>query len=246
MRANCICLVSAAAGLMATSAVRAAGHLDVDDPYTLSPGECQVETWAGRASSDRAKLWHVGPACQLGPVQIGLNIDGANLPGERSVEVGPSVKWNFYGDSDSLFAAGVSAALTFDAREGGRQGGQLLLPVAWHPTQTFWLYGNIGSDWATGTGARTGRGGLGLEWHFVPDKLALLAERNRAGGEWTTRAGFRYFVTPALNLDLTASRVDGARYTGFILGLRYGFGANPAAPTASGPARTSGIAFAER
>ena len=239
-----LCASMAAPLLLLSANAFAAGHMDVDDPFTMAPGECQFETWAGRASGDRDKLWHLGPACQVGPVQLGLNVDGAHVPGERALEVGVSMKWNFLGGSESVWSAGLSGAVTFDAMHGGRQGGQLLLPVAWHPHERLWVYGNIGSDWSTGSGVRTERGGLGIEWALMPERLSFVAERNKAGDEWTSRAGLRYHVSPQLNIDATVSRVDGTHNTGFVIGLHYGFGGSPAlAPTALSP---RGASFAQR
>ena len=211
--------------LLAGGDAWAGGHLDVDDSGTLDPGQCQYEAWFGRTGVEPVRVWHLGPACRIGPFEVGLNIDRLAVGDNRDWVLGPQLKWLFWGDANSVWSAAVSATASFEVRHRhGRPGGQLLLPVTWHPDRSLWVHGNIGVDWALGNGAHTPRGGVGVEWAFH-EKLSLIAERYKSFDAWTTRAGLRYSITPLITIDLTASRTrDGQQdVRGFVLGINHEF-----------------------
>lgn len=218
----------AAAALLATSA-QAGGHFDVDDAGTLDPGQCQYEAWVSRVGKDPATTGlHLGPACRVGPVELGLNIDRFKTPGERATTfVGPQLKWTFYGQgANAPLAAALSASVVFDATHGGRAGGQLLLPVSWRVIEPLQIHANLGADWLPGTGVRTERYGLAGEWALHP-AVSLIVERNRAFDLSTTRAGLRFSLTPLISLDLSAARIGhGAqRQRAFVIGINHEFSA---------------------
>ena len=142
----------------------------------------------------------------------------------RSVIAGPQLKWNFYGAAaDAPLSAALSLGAVFDLRRGGRAGGQLVLPVTWRPADSLQIHANLGADWATGTGARTPRGGLAAEW-ALDDKVSLIAERSRASGVWTSRVGGRFSLTPQVSVDVSASRTGPGGVRGFVVGLNHEFG----------------------
>lgn len=212
---------------LAASSAWAGGHLDVDDSGTLDPGRCQYEAWFGRIGpSPATRVQHFDAACRVGPVELGLNIDRLAVPGDRAWVLGPQLKWTFWGDADSSWSAALSTTVSVDVRRSDRRpGGQLLVPITWHPEPRLWVHANYGADWSLGSGARTPRGGLGMEWAFH-DKLSLIAERYRASGVWSSRAGLRYSLTPLISIDLTGSRTtdSGQRVRGVVLGLNHEFG----------------------
>lgn len=215
--------------LASGSAWGAGGHFDVDDAGMLDPGQCQYEAWASRSrapEADTVRGLHLGGACRVGPVELGFNTDRAWVRGERStVTVGPQLKWTFLGhQAEAPLAAALSLGASFDVTQGGRTGGQLLLPVTWRAHDTLQLHLNLGSDWSTGTGARSGRGGLGAEWALHPS-VALIAERNRAFGLWTSRIGVRLSLTPLISIDLSAARTGSGeqRVRGVVLGINHVF-----------------------
>jgi len=198
------------------------GHFDVDNAGTLDPGQCQYETWGGRTGADRTTVYHLGPACRVGPVELRLNLDRASLSDGRSDSVSPQLKWTFLGQAaDARFSAALSMTASFDVTHGGRTGGQFVLPVSWQPIDNVWVHANLGVDWESGTGVRTGRGGLGGEWAVDP-RVSLIAERFRSQDVWTSRAGMRVNFTPAVSVDLSGARVDGKAW-GFVIGLNHGF-----------------------
>jgi len=212
--------------VLASVGAQAGGHFDVDDAGTLDPGQCQYEAWWGRTGPEPVTVLHVGPACRVGPVELGLNLDRLSAGGVRSVVAGPQLKWNFFGPAaDAPLSAALSVGAAFDLTRGGRAGGQLVLPVTWRPTGSLQIHANLGADWATGTGARTPRGGLAAEW-ALDDKVSLIAERSRASGLWASRIGGRFSLTPLISVDVSASRTGPQRVRGFVVGLNHEFSWN--------------------
>ncbi len=212
---------------LAAGSVRAGGHFDVDDAGTLDPGQCQYEVWAGRIGGVSAQRFqHLGPACRFGPIEWGLNLDRAATAGSTGLFVGPQLKWTFFGQAaDAPLSAALSGGAVFDAthgRGGERAGGQFVVPVSWQVAPVVLIHVNVGSDWAVGTGARTGRGGAAGEWALNPT-LSLIAERNRAFAQWTTRAGLRVNVTPLVSIDLSVARTGPEGAHSVVLGLNHAF-----------------------
>jgi hypothetical protein len=209
---------------LAAVSAHAGGHFDVDDAGTLDPGQCQYELWGTRIPRQHATLWHLGPACRVGPVELGLNIDRISVAGEHKDALGPQLKWTFLGQApDARWSAAVSVSATFDLpRRGGRAGGQFVVPVTWRATDSLLVHANLGADWATGTGARSGRGGLAGEW-ALNETVSLIAERNRAFGLWTSRAGVRLSLTPLISIDVSAARTGPEGVRGFVIGLNHEF-----------------------
>ncbi len=216
------CLALAGSTFAATGA-SAGGHLDVDDAGMLDPGQCQYETWYGRAGSAPAHALHFGPACRVGPVELGLNLDRYVAGDAHAFTIGPQVKWTYFGQAaDATWSAAVSASITYDRTDRGRPGRQLVLPVTWRADSSLQIHLNVGADWTPVNGQRSSRIGLGGEWAFN-DKVSLLAERNRALAAWTSRFGVRYSFTPLISVDVTVARTgpNGAR--GFFVGLNHEF-----------------------
>ncbi|WP_307656858.1 hypothetical protein [Variovorax paradoxus] len=213
-----------AACILASAGARAAGHFDIDDAGMLDPGQCQYEAWWGRTGPEPVTGLHIGPSCRVGPVELGLNIDRLSVQRVHTVTAGPQLKWNFFGPAaDAPLSAALSLGAMFDLTRGGRAGGQFVLPVTWRPADSLQIHANLGADWATGTGARTPRGGLAVEW-ALDDKVSLIAERSRASGVWTSRIGGRFALTPLVSVDVSASRTGPQRVRGFVVGLNHEFG----------------------
>jgi hypothetical protein len=222
-RAACAGGVLAACCLLLAMGAHAAGHFDVDDASTLDPGQCQYETWWGRTGVEPVTGFHFGPACRVGPVELGLNVDRTSLAGVHSVTGGPQLKWSFYGQApDAPFSAAVSMGAVFDLKRGGRAGGQFVVPVTWRPFDSLQVHANLGADWANGTGARTARAGAAVEW-ALNDTVSLIAERNRASNVWISRVGGRFSLTPLISVDVSTSRTGPQGVRGFVVGLNHEF-----------------------
>lgn len=217
----------ALAVLLAAGSARAGGHFDVDDAGTLDPGQCQYEVWAGHLGGASAQRFqHLGPSCRFGPIEWGLNLDRAVSAGATSLSAGPQFKWTFFGQAaDAPLSAALSGGAVFDAthgRSGERAGGQFVVPVSWQAAPTVLVHVNLGSDWAVDTGTRTGRGGVAGEWALNPT-LSLIAERNRAFAQWTTRAGLRVNVTQLVSVDFSVARIGPEGAHSVVLGLNHAF-----------------------
>ncbi|MGJ7508374.1 hypothetical protein [Variovorax sp. GT1P44] len=209
---------------LTAATARAGGHFDVDDAFTLDPGQCQYEAWYGRFGTEPLTDFHLGPACRVGPVELGLNIDRYAIPDLYGWVVGPQVKWTYFGQgADSKLVAAVSAGVGFDVTHGGYTGRQFVLPVSWRALDSLWIHANLGYDWSTVTGDRTGRGGLQGEW-ALNDKVSLMFERFRAFDLWTSRVGARYSLTPLISIDVSAARTTapGSPWV-YVIGLNHEF-----------------------
>ena len=215
-------------GLLLVAQARAAGHFDVDDAGTLDAGQCLLEVWAGRLRSPGdLNFQHVGGACAAGPVELGFNVDRTSAPGAAAaVLVGPQIKWTFWGrEPEATWSAAAALAASVDLRHGGRAGGQFLLPLSWRASDRVNVLVNAGTDWATGSGVATVRGGAALEWTLT-EQLTLIAERNRAFDVWTSRLGARITVAPLTTIELSASRsgrTGDGRLRGVVIGLNREF-----------------------
>lgn len=215
-------MLAASCSLVSLGA-QAAGHFDVDDAGVLDPGQCQYETWWGRTGTEPVTGFHIGPACRVGPVELGLNFDRLSVEGVHTVTGGPQVKWNFLGQAaDAPFSAAVSMSTVSDLRRGGRMGGQFVVPLTWRPTSSLQVHANLGADWALGTGVRTPRGGVAVEWAWN-DTVSLIAERSKAAGVWTSRIGGRFSITPLISVDVSASHSGPRGVRGFVIGLNHEF-----------------------
>lgn len=211
------------ASLLCTSGdASAGGHFDVDDARMLDAGECQYEVWASRfrgGAGQPVTGQHVGPACRVGAVELGFNIDRYATRSEpAAVWAGPQLKWTFYGPQDDApFAAALAVGAMFDTRQGGHAGGQFVVPVTWRASDRLQFHVNLGVDWLPVTGEQTRRLGLTGEW-ALNKHVSLIAERNRAFDVWTSRLGTRFALTPSISLDVSAAR-DSDRVRGVIVGI---------------------------
>jgi hypothetical protein len=163
---------------LAAASTHAGGQFDVDDARILDPGHCQYELWMNRVPSEKATLWHLGPACRVGPIELGLNIDDLAVDGRHTQLAGPQLKWTFFGSApEATLAAALALSAVFASPQGGHAGGQFVVPVTWQATDALQVNFNLGIDWLPGSGASTIRSGLNGEW-ALNDVLSLIAERN--------------------------------------------------------------------
>jgi len=213
----------ALAACMSTgTSVWAGGHFDVDDAGTLDPGQCRYETWVTRIELAPANVIHFGPACRVGPIELGFNFDRISQPDGRQRTRGPQVKWTFFGNGDASLIAALGWSATYDLTGHGKPGQQVLVPLTWRPTQTLSIHANLGLDRSPIDGARTYRRGIAGEW-AVDERVSLIVERNRAAGSWTSRAGLRFGLTPLVSLDISAARTIPLGIRSYVLGLNREF-----------------------
>lgn len=181
----------------------AGGHHAVDDAAILDPGQCQIETWFDRESGGSRALVHTGPACRVGPVELGLNVDRSRTDADGSlVSGGPQVKWA-YALSDS-WSAGAVLSATWKSRAPRYVGSMLVVPVTWTATESVAVHANFGREFRHGA-ADVNRSGVALEWTPVPT-WSLLAERFRESHLNHWRVGTRWTPHPAIGIDLSQAR----------------------------------------
>ncbi|MBS0450440.1 MAG: hypothetical protein JSS14_03940 [Proteobacteria bacterium] len=195
----------------------------MDDAGTLDAGQCQVELWDSYGKRTNTNLAHVGPACGVGVVELGLNADAVRSRA-RADFFGPQVKWTFFGrEANAPLSAAVSAGAQKDVSRGGRWGGQGVLALTWQALEPLAFNANLGADWAPGSGERTSRGGLQVQWNVLPE-LALIAERNRAFSQWGSRVGLSWQLSPRTSIDLSVARLGlGGGETVYTVGLNQVF-----------------------
>lgn len=210
--------------VLALPAHAAGGHFDVDDATVLDTGHCQYETWLARAPAARTTLFHLGPACRVGPVELGFNLDHVESPRERHDSVGPQLKWVADPLIDKL-SAGVVVAASFDVTRGGRPWKSAYVPLTWWVADKLWVHANAGADWAS-SGERTRRLGLSAEW-AASDKLTVIAERVTYARSWTSRLGARVTLNEAISVDFSAARFTSDTAAGasrvYVIGLNHDF-----------------------
>ncbi len=208
-------------GIALQPAHAAGGHHAVDDAAILEPDQCQVETWADRERGGGRTLVHLGPACRLGPVELGLNLDHTRWAGsDTSVTAGPQVKWATQ-ITESL-SVGVVLLATWQDTRPRLAGSTVVLPLTWQPVDGLAVHVNLGRDFRR-QGPDLNRGGAALEWAASP-RWSLVAERFRESEANFWRLGARYAVSDALSLDLSQARgLAGAAPAWWTIGLNWAF-----------------------
>ncbi|MES2423678.1 MAG: hypothetical protein V4562_04555 [Pseudomonadota bacterium] len=181
----------------------AGGHHAVDDAALLAPGECQLEAWFERASGGARRLLHAGPACRVGAVELGLNLDrsrtGGAGDGSTALSGGAQLKWAQ--PLGKTLAGGVVVSVT--AQEGPTRfaGSTVVLPLTWYASPTVQVHLNLGRDFRH-QAPDTSRAGAALEW--APGaQWSFVGERFREAGANFQRVGARYALSPALQADLS-------------------------------------------
>jgi hypothetical protein len=205
----------------AWQAQAAGGHHAVDDAAILEPSQCLIEAWADRESGGGRTLLHLGPACRVGAVELGLNFDRTHGTATDSVTaVGPQIKWARA--LDEHFSAGVVAWTAWIDRSPGHIGSTVVIPLTWQPVETVLVHLNAGRDFRRHDDDRS-RVGAALEWAPLPAWL-FVVERFRESRTDFWRMGARWAVTPSLYIDLSrACGVGGSAPSWATLGASWVF-----------------------
>lgn len=200
-------------GLAATQTHAAGGHHSVDDAAILDPGQCQVETWTDRHANSAQGLVHIGPACRVGPVELGLNLERERGGEGRTVRASPQLKWAFAIDDNLSAGVLASAGWQSDAPREGRTTSlrfatsSVVIPVTWQIDDSWRAHLNLGRDFHRAQPS-TSHSGLALEWTALPT-VSFIAERFRESNSSAWRAGVRW--TPVQTLSIDLSRAQGLR-----------------------------------
>lgn len=218
-RVNALLLPAVALlGILSCMPARAAGgHFAVDDAAIVEPGQCQLELWQEQVQHRR--LRHAGPACHLGGVEFGLNLERQ----ERQSSWGPQLKWAT--ELQPGLAVGLVLATTHQHQDPHWSGLSLLLPLSWQLRPDLQLHLNLGCDLRQGERDRTLRGAA-VEWS-VSERWSLLAEYLHDGQRELGRAGLRWQWREGVSLDLSRGRYSGSGTApssqAWTLGLNWSF-----------------------
>lgn len=198
-------------GLAVTQTHAAGGHHAVDDAAIVDPGQCQIETWADRRDGERSGYApvHLGPACRVGPVELGLNLERERGSEGRTVRAAPQLKWAHALSDDLGVGLLVAAAWERSPERGALRytGASVVVPLTWQIAEDWRAHFNLGRDLHRAQPSRS-HSGLALEW-TASQQLGFVAERFREGGASAWRAGLRWTPTDTLSIDL--SRAHGLR-----------------------------------
>ncbi|ALV07512.1 hypothetical protein [Roseateles depolymerans] len=190
----------------------AGGHHAVDDASILDAGQCQVELWAEQGS--RHVLQHVGPACRVADVELGLNLERSAMgTGASTGSAGAQIKWA--ADVQPGLAVGMVWAAGWQGATARFTGQTLLLPVSWSPREGLDLHVNVGREWRPHAAdgehrADVERLGAALEWKATLHGQALVEWWRDSGGP-QARVGWRYAIRDGLSVD--ASRAESLRHS---------------------------------
>lgn len=216
--------LSLAVGLlcMGLQAHAAGGHHAVDDAAMLEPGECQLETWADRDSHGVRSLVHLGPACRIGPVEAGLNLDGVYMTDTGTAAVvGPQIKWA-YQLTESV-GAGMVLGAGWQTQSPRFVASTLVFPVTWQASESVTFHVNVGRDFRRGDEPDTARAGAAVEWAPLA-AWSFVAERFRESDVEHWRAGARYVLSKSASIDVSrAQGLHGGEPTWWTVGLNWAF-----------------------
>lgn len=214
-------LAALTGSLAAVPARAAGGHHAVDDAGLLEPGQCQIETWFDRELAGARQLLHVGPACRVGAVELGLNFDRVRLDGSQGETVGGAqVKWAR--EIGNGWSAGVVFGVAGQDRSPHDLVSTLVVPVTWEVSKTLFTHFNVGRDFRHGQ-VDTSRAGLAVEWTALAT-WSFVAECFREAEANSGRVGARWQATPSFNVDLSYARgLNGSPPAWRTLGLTWVF-----------------------
>ena len=201
------------------------GHFDADDALMLEPGRCQVEVWATAAPAAHLHAQHLGPACRVGPLELGLAVDrlvdSTGHGGTSSRVAGVQLKW-VTGSLMPQLSIGLAASIARDSTPGTATARSLYAALTWFASDVWQWHANVGRD-RDGQGEQFNRAALAAEW-AASDRLTLIAEILRLGGAQNRRIGLRISLAEFTSIDMSAMHTssDGKRRWG--LGLNHEFG----------------------
>lgn len=202
----------------ACGAFAAGGHHAVDDAAILEPGQCELESWFGRARGE--KLLHAGGACRVGPVELGAAAEYGRLAGAGSqTGWGLQAKWaHELGDG---FSIGASLTPGWQAHVRPRYQATTVAALAtWAPGEALALHLNLGRD-LVHSGPDLHRSGMAIEW-TPRTGWTLLAERYLEEQTHFARAGLRWTVGGGWSVDLSRTQsLRGPNPSMWTLGLTW-------------------------
>lgn len=206
--------------LAAGQALAAGGHHGVDDAAILDPGQCELESWLGRAQGGE-RLLHAGANCRVGPVELGAAGEHARGGGASATAWNLEVKWAT--ELAPGFSVGLDLQPVREAHARPRHTATRFAALAtWAPREDLALHLNVGRDFVR-SGDDTPRWGIGADWSPARDWW-LTAERFTEARGHLARVGVRWAASEAWTLDLSrAHRISGPALSNWTFGVTWSF-----------------------
>ena len=202
--------------LLAPAAHAAGGHHAVDDAAILDPGQCQVETWFERTQGGAIRVWHLGPACRVGAVEIGLNLDAIRVTDGPRINVGGvQIKWAR--PLNDEIAVGAIVASVWQDREPHHVGSSVVIPLTWRAADALQVHVNAGRDFLQHA-PDSGRGGVAVEWSASPT-WSFVGERFREFRTDRWRLAARLSFSPNFSVDVGRAQGLGSAPSSWTLGV---------------------------
>ena len=218
-RARAIAVVAA---LWTSNGHAAGGHFAVDDAAILDVGTCLIETWWERVDH-AGSLLHLGPACRVGPVELGVNCDRVQpRDGAPQTPVSAQAKWVVA--IDDRVSVGLAGLVAWQGSAPRYAAANLYAPLTLRVADALLLNLNVGRDWVRDVPTRW-RVGASLEWQATP-AWTIIGERFRQYGGDFARLGVRWQQSDSLSFDLSrAGGLSGSEIRTWTLGANWTFGA---------------------
>jgi hypothetical protein len=219
--------IGCVAGLWTANALAAGGHFTVDDAAILDVGTCLVETWWERVDQG-GSLLHLGPACRVGPLEIGVNADRVQARGAAPhTPVSAQAKWA--AAIDERVSVGLAGLVASQGSAPRYVGASVVAPLTLRVADALLLNVNVGRDWLRDVPSRW-RAGASLEWQATP-AWTIVGERFRQFGGDFVRLGVRWQPSDSLAFDLSrAGGGDDNRVRTWAIGANWTFGAPVGSP----------------
>lgn len=207
----------AALAVSCVPAHAAGGHHAVDDAEVMEDDRCKLESWYERSSA-AGRLFHLGGACGVGPLELGGATEPQRQDGASTAEHSLSAKWAT--EVAPGLSAGLSATPVWQAHERPRfQRTTAVTLLTWTPADNVRVHGNLGRDFVH-RGGDEARGGVSTDWTPGGGAWQLAAERYRQEGGHFARVAVRWTAAKDWLVDLSrAVKLRGAGESSWSFGL---------------------------
>lgn len=205
----------------ALTAQAAGGHHAVDDAAILPRGECEQESWYGRAQGGE-QLLHAGVNCGAGPVELGGAGEHTRGGDTSATSWNVEVKWARE-VADGL-GVGLDLQPLWATRQRPRYAATRVAALAtWNLTPALALHANAGHDFVRGD-RDLPNGGIAAEWSPIA-RWSFVLERFLDTRTHFARTGARWAAGRKWTMDLSyARRLAGPAPSFWTLGVTIGLG----------------------
>ena len=145
-------------------------------------------------------LFHTGPGCRVGAVELGLSLDSSHSTTSGTMVMpGAQLKWAR--QMTDTVGVGLLLSTLLEDRSVRIAGNSLVVPVTWQPAAALLVHLNLGRDFRRGV-SDVAHAGNALEWAPGP-AWSFIAERYRENAVSYWRVGGRYALNSEAHLDFS-------------------------------------------